>query len=127
MPIVFLIALALVVFALAASVKTKFSSIILIQTSFTSRELANAFAKIATQDKLAACVSIYESELFYSWQDNACKDKEFVVKLQTLPRFKDKIVDAINKNQTQKNPQIIILEAKVYKTYYAWIQQFFAS
>jgi len=121
MPIVLIIAAIIIAFAVFSSYKGAYTSIIVIKTTFGSRELASSFAKIAVQNKLVACASLYQQESHYIWNEALCKNEEYSLELKTIQKKQGDVIAAILKNHSFKNPQIIITNAKVHLSYYKWM------
>ena len=121
MPIILIVAGLIVAFAVFTSYKSAYGSIIVIKTTFGSKELASSFAKIAVQNKLAACASLYQQESHYTWNGTLCKNDEYALELKTIQKKQGALIAAILKNHSFKNPQIIITTTKAHLSYHKWM------
>ena len=82
----------------------------IIQTTCSSRDEAKNIAKILIQEKLAACVQIYEIESFYNWKDEFCCDNETLLNIKTIKANFEKIKSKILELHSYDLPEIIQLD-----------------
>ncbi len=85
-------------------------SLIIIQTTCSSRDEAKNIAKILIQEKLAACVQMYEIESFYSWKNEFCCDNETLLNIKTIKENFEKIKSRILELHSYDLPEIIQLD-----------------
>ncbi len=121
MLLVLVIAALIIAFAVFSSYKSAYGNIVVVKTTFSSKELASSFAKIAVQNKLVACASIYQQESHYVWNAALCKNDEYTLELKTIQSKQGALIAAILKNHSFKNPQIIITTAKAHLSYHKWM------
>ena len=57
--------------------------IVLIQTTCSTKEEARKIAKILIEEKLAACIQMFEIESFYNWNNEFCCDNETLLNIKT--------------------------------------------
>ncbi len=82
----------------------------IIQTTCSSRDEAKNIAKILIQEKLAACVQMYEIESFYNWDDKFCNDFETLLNIKTIKENFEKIKSKILELHSYDLPEIIQLD-----------------
>ena len=87
-------------------------------TTESSNANALRMAKLLIQNKLAACVSIKQISSIYMWDDDIEETKEFEITIKSKLKFKDYLIEFLNKNSTYDIPQII------YKIYHAEMKYF---
>ena len=69
-------------------------------TTESSNANALRMAKLLIQNKLAACVSIKQIFSTYKWGDDIEETKEFEITIKSKLKFKDCLIDFVNKNST---------------------------
>ncbi len=82
----------------------------IIQTTCSSRDEAKNIAKILIQEKLAACVQMYEIESFYNWESQFCCDNETLLNIKTIKANFEKIKSKILELHSYDLPEIIQLD-----------------
>jgi len=92
-------------------------------TTESSRTNAMRIAKLLIQSKLAACVSIKQICSIYEWDDDIEETKEFEITIKSKLKFKDYLIEFLNKNSTYDVPQIIYKKYHVEMKYYDWINK----
>ena len=92
-------------------------------TTESSKANALKMAKLLTQNKLAACVSIKQIFSIYKWDDDIEETKEFEITIKSKPEFKDYLIDFLNKISTYDVPQIIYKKYCSEMKYYDWINE----
>ncbi len=70
---------------------------IIIQTTCSSKAEASTIAKALIEEKLAACIQMSEIESFYTWENEFCKDKEFLLNIKTKKENFEKIQSKIKR------------------------------
>ena len=91
----------------------------------TESNNANALrmAKLLIQNKLAACVSIKQIFSIYKWDDVIEENKEFEITIKSKLKFKDYLIEFLNKNSTYDVPQIIYKKCNAEIKYYDWLSK----
>ncbi len=92
-------------------------------TTESSKANALRMAKLLTQNKLAACVSIKQIFSIYKWNDDIEETKEFEITIKSKPEFKDYLIEFLNKISTYDVPQIIYKKYNSEMKYYDWINK----
>ena len=92
-------------------------------TTESSKANALKMAKLLTQNKLAACVSIKQIFSIYKWDDDIEENKEFEITIKSKPEFKDDLIDFLHKISTYDVPQIIYKKYNAEIKYYDWLNQ----
>ena len=92
-------------------------------TTESSNGNALRMAKLLTQNKLAACVSIKQIFSIYEWNDDIEETKEFEIIIKSKPEFKDYLVEFLNKISTYDVPQIIYKKYNSEMKYCDWINK----
>ena len=84
--------------------------IVLIQTTCSTKEEARKIAKVLIEEKLAACIQIFEIESFYNWNNEFCCDNETLLKIKTIKENFEKIKSRILELHSYDLPEIIQLD-----------------
>ena len=84
--------------------------IVLIQTTCSTKEEARKIAKILIEEKLAACIQMFEIESFYNWNDEFCCDNETLLNIKTRKDNFEKIKSRILELHSYDLPEIIQLD-----------------
>ena len=84
---------------------------------------AMRMAKLLIKEKLAACVSIKQIFSVYEWDDDIQETKEFEITIKSKLKFKDCLIDFLNKNSTYNVPQIIYKKYHAEMKYYDWVNK----
>ena len=92
-------------------------------TTESSNANALRMARLLTQNKLAACVSIKQIFSIYKWNDDIEETKEFEITIKSKPEFKDNLIDFLNRSSTYDVPQIIYKKYYSEMKYYDWINK----
>ncbi len=82
----------------------------IIQTTCSSRDEAKNIAKILIQEKLAACVQMYEIDSFYNWNNEFCCDNETLLNIKTIKENFEKVKSKILELHSYDLPEIIQLD-----------------
>ena len=72
--------------------------ILVIIATESSKTNAVRMAKLLIKEKLAACVSIKQIFSVYEWDDDIQETKEFEITIKSKLKFKDCLIDFVNKN-----------------------------
>lgn len=84
--------------------------IVLIQTTCSTKEEARKIAKVLIEEKLAACIQIFEIESFYNWNNEFCCDNETLLNIKTRKDNFEKIKSKILELHSYDLPEIIQLD-----------------
>lgn len=84
--------------------------IVLIQTTCSTKEEARKIAKILIEEKLAACIQMFEIESFYNWNNEFCCDNETLLNIKTRKDNFEKIKSKILELHSYDLPEIIQLD-----------------
>lgn len=84
--------------------------IVLIQTTCSTKEEARKIAKVLIEEKLAACIQMFEIESFYNWNDEFCCDNETLLNIKTRKDNFEKIKSRILELHSYDLPEIIQLD-----------------
>lgn len=84
----------------------------IIQTTYFSKKDAQKLANILLDKRLAACIQISKIRSFYTWENQLCEDKEYLVTIKTEKNNYKKIKRKIKENHSYDVPEIIGLELK---------------
>ena len=84
--------------------------IVLIQTTCGTKEEARKIAKVLIEEKLAACIQIFEIESFYNWNNEFCCDNETLLNIKTRKDNFEKIKSKILELHSYDLPEIIQLD-----------------
>ena len=98
-------------------------SLIIVQTTCSSKNEATNIAKILIEHNLAACVHMSEIESFYMWENEFCNDKEIQLNIKTKKENFKKIQSKIKELHSYDVPEIISINienaSKDYKNFIA--------
>ena len=92
-------------------------------TTESSKVNALRMAKLITQNKLAACVSIKQIFSIYKWDDDIEETKEFEITIKSKPEFKEDLIDYLHKISTYDVPQIIYKNYESEIKYFEWLNK----
>ena len=84
--------------------------IVLIQTTCSTKEEARKIAKVLIEEKLAACIQMFEIESFYNWNKEFCCDNETLLNIKTRKDNFEKIKSKILELHSYDLPEIIQLD-----------------
>ena len=84
--------------------------IVLIQTTCSTKEEARKIAKVLIEEKLAACIQMFEIESFYNWNNEFCCDNETLLNIKTRKDNFEKIKSKILELHSYDLPEIIQLD-----------------
>ena len=84
--------------------------IVLIQTTCSTKEEARKIAKVLIEEKLAACIQMFEIESFYNWNEEFCCDNETLLNIKTRKDNFEKIKSKILELHSYDLPEIIQLD-----------------
>lgn len=84
--------------------------IVLIQTTCSTKEEARKIAKVLIEEKLAACIQMFEIESFYNWNEEFCCDNETLLNIKTRKDNFEKIKSRILELHSYDLPEIIQLD-----------------
>jgi periplasmic divalent cation tolerance protein len=78
---------------------------IIIQTTCSSKDEAKNIAKYLIENKLVACVQMYEIDSFYNWNNKFCCDNETLLNIKTI---KENFEKGITTQLIRLNKKVII-------------------
>ena len=84
--------------------------IVLIQTTCATKEEARKIAKVLIEEKLAACIQMFEIESFYNWNNEFCCDNETLLNIKTRKDNFEEIKSRILELHSYDLPEIIQLD-----------------
>ena len=84
--------------------------IVLIQTTCSTKEEARKIAKVLIEEKLAACIQMFEIESFYNWNNEFCCDNETLLNIKTRKDNFEEIKSRILELHSYDLPEIIQLD-----------------
>ena len=97
---------------------------IIIYSTFSSKEEAEKIAEALIREKLAACVNILASDSVYAGEGKIEKSKEAVAIIKTRKINFKKVEKFILKNHSYKIPCVVgIPVRKVNKKYFHWLKE----
>ncbi len=83
---------------------------IIVQTTCSSKQEAKIIAKALIEEKLAACVQMYEIESFYNWDNKLCNDFETLLNIKTIKENFEKVKSKIKELHSYDVPEIIQID-----------------
>ncbi len=92
-------------------------------TTESSKKNALRIAKLLIKNKIAACVSIKQIFSIYEWDNDIEETREYEITIKTKPKFKDYLIEFLNKISTYDVPQIIYKNYYSEMKYYDWINK----
>ncbi len=99
-------------------------SLIVVQTTCSSKQEAKNIAKYLIESRLAACVQMSEIESYYMWQNEFCNDNELLLSIKTKKENFKKIKSKIKELHSYDVPEIISIDIEnVSKDYKKFINK----
>ena len=99
-------------------------SLLLVQTTCSSKKEAKNIAKVLVEAKLAACVQIAKIDSIYMWGGKLCDDKEHLLLIKTKKEHYKKVQRKIKENHSYDLPEIIGMKIdKSSKEYKGFIKE----
>lgn len=96
-------------------------SLIIVQTTCSTKVEAKNIAKNLIEQNLAACVHMSNIESFYMWKDEFCNDNEVLLNIKTKKENFEKIQSKIKELHSYDVPEIIAVDinnvSKDYKKF----------
>lgn len=89
---------------------TKNIKIIIVQTTCDNKKEAKEIAKVLLKNKLAACIQISKINSFYTWKNELCDEKEFLLSIKTKKENFKKIKRKIKEIHSYDLPEIISID-----------------
>jgi periplasmic divalent cation tolerance protein len=93
-------------------------------TTTSSKNDAEKIIRPLLEEKLAACIQIYDIKSFYSWEGKINEDNEQILLIKAKSDLYKEIEESIRKNHTYDVPEIIqlpILNGSA--SYLNWIEE----
>jgi periplasmic divalent cation tolerance protein len=102
------------------------SAVIVVLTTVSNNEEAEALARKIVEAKLAACVQILPPmKSVYFWENAIQVDSERLLLIKTLREKFDELAKFIQTNHSYDTPEIIALEANaVAENYLDWMKTY---
>jgi periplasmic divalent cation tolerance protein len=96
----------------------------MIYTTTDTKKEAKFLAKLILNQKLGACIQIQKIRSFYTWEDELCEDKEYLLCIKTKKGHYKKIKREIKENHSYDTPEIIATPIiKLDKNYKKFIKE----
>ena len=99
------------------------NKLLLLITTVPNKLLAEQIAKSLIKRNLAACVSIKEIKSIYKWEKNILENKEFELKIKSLPKNLNKLTQIIKEKSTYEVPELIYKIFDSENSYFQWIKE----
>lgn len=98
--------------------------VIVVQTTCDKKEEAENIAKVLLEKRLAACIQITKTDSFYTWEEEFCNDKEYLLNIKTKKKNFKKIESKIKELHSYDLPEIISIKIeKCSKEYKKFIKE----
>ena len=100
---------------------------LIVLTSISSADEAEALAEAIVNARLAACVQILpRMTSVYFWEGEVRREQEHLLLIKTLAEKYDTLETFIRKNHPYDVPEIIAISAeKVSEAYLSWMKDYF--
>ena len=100
------------------------SELLLVVTSFSKLEDAQAMASKLVKNRLAACVQIQEGiHSIYHWDGKVCEEKEVLLSAKTVADKWLEISDFIKSHHPYDLPEVLGFHPEKYEEHYGkWVQ-----
>lgn len=85
-------------------------SLIIVQTTFSDKKEAKAFARNLIEKKLCGCVQMRKITSFYTWEGKICEEKEWLLAIKTKKEKFELIQREIKENHSYDLPEILEIE-----------------
>lgn len=96
----------------------------IVQTTFTQRDDAVAFANGVLKSRLAACVQLSNAESFYWWKENIESEPEIIVSMKTMESVYPHLEEFIEQHHPYETPEIIAIAVqRIGSGYLKWLQE----
>ena len=99
------------------------NKLLLLITTVPNKLLAEQIAKSLIKRNLAACVSIKEIKSIYKWEKKILENKEFELKIKSLPENLNKLTHIIKEKSTYEVPELIYKIFDSENSYFQWIKE----
>ncbi len=100
---------------------SKYSVII---TTCGTRESAEKIAGALLDQKLAACIQIFDVTSLYTWKGQVNKDNESLLLIKAKAELYNEIEECIRQNHTYEVPEIVQLPiVNGFSSYLQWISE----
>ncbi len=96
-------------------------SLIIIYTTYSSKEEADRINLMLLDQKLVACVNNIEVNGLFLWKDDIERSREIVSLIKTKPENWEKVKELIEKEHSYDVPCIIRISADCNDSYLAWL------
>ncbi|MGB7209250.1 MAG: divalent-cation tolerance protein CutA [Pyrinomonadaceae bacterium] len=101
-------------------------SVLVVLTTVSSNEEAEALARQIVGEKLAACVQIQpQMTSVYFWEGEVRSEAEHLLLIKTLPEKYDALEEFIKSNHSYEVPEIVAVQSeRVSDHYLDWIKEY---
>ena len=101
-------------------------SVLVVLTTVSSNEEAEALARQIVGEKLAACVQILpKMTSVYFWEGEIRSEAEHLLLIKTLPKKYDELEAFIKANHSYDVPEIVAIRSeRVSEQYLDWIKEY---
>lgn len=100
---------------------------IFVYVTSSSLEEAKKISKVLLEKKLIACANIFPIESFYTWEEEVCQAKEYVLILKTLEEKFELIKQEISVIHSYKVPCITKIETTSNQEFSDWVKSKLSS
>jgi periplasmic divalent cation tolerance protein len=95
---------------------------LVVLTTTSTFEEADALAGKIVESRLAACVQILpQMTSVYVWEGKTQRESECLLLIKTVPEKWDELSEFISANHSYEVPEIVALNAKAAQPYLAWL------
>ena len=100
-------------------------NIIIVSTTFDSKEKADSFARLVVSHKLGACCQITDAiTSIYSWQSKVESATEWLCQIKTKESLYSELETFIHKHHDYDVPEIVRVDAIVSIRYFNWMNNY---
>ena len=99
------------------------NQVLILITTEKNKKAAKKIAKLLLKKKLAACVSLKDTNSIYKWEGKIEDVNEVEITIKSKPEFRDNLIDFLYKISTYDVPQIIYKKFNSEKKYFNWVKK----
>ncbi|OGF67030.1 MAG: hypothetical protein A2Y62_10760 [Candidatus Fischerbacteria bacterium RBG_13_37_8] len=98
---------------------------VLIITTVPNYEAGKKIAHVLVEEHLVACVNIIgQVDSVYSWKDEICEDKEYILFMKTISAKQSKVFKRIKQLHSYEVPELVMIEIKeIGEDYFNWMKK----
>jgi periplasmic divalent cation tolerance protein len=102
--------------------KIRNKTLIQVTTTLNDEQKSIEIAKELIEARLVACVQVFPVQSYYTWEEDLCSEKEYLLQMKTLESNFDAIDLWIQKNHPYETPELIATPiTKVSEGYLSWV------